>query len=370
MRFVIFGLTVSSSWGNGHATLWRGLLKALSARGHTITFYEKDVPYYAETRDGWQPPPSVDVRLFGSLTDVRDVAKRELSEADIAMVTSYCGEGAAACELVLQSNARLKVFYDLDTPVTLHTLALGERVPYLPDDGLAGFEIVLSYTGGHALQELQTRLGAQRVAPLYGWVDPEIHCPTEPRAEFRSELSYLGTYAADRQAALKELFVRAAHALPGVRFAVGGAQYPESFPWAENIFFVRHLPPALHPAFFCSGRATLNVTRQTMAKHGYCPSGRLFEAAACGTPIMTDVWEGLETFFHLETEILPVRTGEDVLARLTLSDAELLRIAEAARARTLQQHTAAVRAVELERILDEATTGQVHSIEPDSVGFA
>lgn len=357
MRFMIFGLTVSSSWGNGHATLWRGLLKALAARRHTVTFYEKDVPYYARTRDGWPSPPNVKLRLFSSLADIRNEVKRELSETDVAIVTSYCAEGAAACELVLQSNAGMKAFYDLDTPVTLSALVSGAHVPYLPSDGLTKFDIVFSYTGGRALQELQTRLGARRVAPLYGWVDPDVHCPAAPRTEFHSELSYLGTYAADRQSALEELFVRTAHARPQARFAIGGAQYPDSFPWAENIFFVRHLPPALHPAFFCSGRATLNVTRQSMAAHGYCPSGRLFEAAACGTPILTDVWEGLDSFFGLGTEILPVRTSEDVLEALALSDAELARIAESARARTLQEHTAAARALELERILEEAAAG-------------
>jgi len=355
MRFVIFGLTVSSSWGNGHATLWRGLLKALAARGHTIIFYEKDVPYYAATRDGWPLPAGVRLRLFSSLTDIWDEANRELSGADVTIVTSYCGDGPGICELVLRSGAGLKVFYDLDTPVTLHALASGENVSYLPRDGLVQFDIVLSYTGGRVLNELQTQLGARVVAPLYGWVDPDIHRPAKTIPEFRSALSYLGTYAKDRQEVLEELFVQTAFARPAERFVIGGAQYPDSFPWAENIFFVSHLPPALHPEFFCSGRATLNVTRRAMAAQGYCPSGRLFEAAACGTPIITDVWEGLENFFRFGTEILPVRTSRDVLAALALSDAELARIAEAAQARTLQQHTATVRAMELERILDEAT---------------
>ena len=370
MRFVIFGLTVSSSWGNGHATLWRGLLKALSARGHAVTFYEKDVPYYAATRDGWPPPANVELRLFGSLADLRHEAEHELSGADVAMVTSYCGEGADACDLVFESSAALKVFYDLDTPVTLDALQSGAKVPYLPSGGLAGFDLVLSYTGGRALTELTTRLGARRVSPLYGWVDPEIHCPAAPRAEFRSELSYLGTYAADRQRVLEELFVRTARAQSGSRFAIGGAQYPDSFPWAENIFFVRHLPPALHPAFFCSSRATLNVTRQAMAAYGYCPSGRIFEAAACGAPIVTDVWEGLDSFFAPGSEILPVRTSEDVQAVLALSDVELKRIAEAARVRTLKEHTAAARAIELERILNEANAvnaKESSGIEPESV---
>jgi spore maturation protein CgeB len=215
---------------------------------------------------------------------------------------------------------------------------------------LGEFDLVLSYTGARALEELTTRLGARRVAPLYGWVDSEIHLPVPPMEEFRSELCYLGTFAADRQRALESLFVNAARSRPAKRFAIGGAQYPEDFPWTPNIFFVRHLPPSLHPAFFCSARATLNVTREAMARYGFCPSGRLFEAAACGTPILSDCWEGLDTFFNPGTEILPVNETSDVLDALSLSDKELAAIATAARERTLQCHTAVQRVLELETI--------------------
>jgi spore maturation protein CgeB len=361
MHFVIFGLTLSSSWGNGHATLWRGLLKALAARGHTAVFYEKDVSYYRDTRDGWEPPAGVHLQLYTELADIAPEAKRELAHADVAIVTSYCPDGRAASSLLLGSSARLKVFYDLDTPVTLDALRSGAPVTYLPEAGLADFDLVLSYTGGRALDELQSRLGAQRVAPLYGWVDPEIHRPADPVEEFRSSLSYLGTYAADRQPALVELFVQPAHARPTDRFVIGGAQYPQDFPWASNIYFVRHLPPWLHPAFFCSGRATLNVTRRAMADYGFCPSGRLFEAAACGTPILTDTWEGLDTFFTPSTEILPVTNTTDVLQALSLTDAELQAIGHAARERTLAEHTATSRAKELERILESTYGGELQS---------
>ena len=217
---------------------------------------------------------------------------------------------------------------------------------------------MLSYTGGRALEELRTRLGARSVAPLYGWVDPELHLPRPAMEEFRAELSYLGTFASDRQVALEELFVRPAQARSDVRFVIGGAQYPDDFPWSANIHFVRHLPPALHPAFFCSCRATLNVTRRAMAAYGHCPSGRLFEAAACGAAILTDVWQGLETFFSPGNEVLAVASSDDVLAGLRLSDGELQRIAQAGRARVLEEHTASSRAITLERILD--SLGQSH----------
>lgn len=359
MRIVIFGLTLSSSWGNGHATLWRGLLKALARQGHSILFYEKDVSYYAENRDGWQPPARIELRLYNSLEEVTPKVRWELAQADLAIVTSYCPEGAAVSRLLLDSAATTKVFYDLDTPVTLDALNSGVRPTYLPAQGLGEFDVVLSYTGGRALDELEDKLGAKRVAPLYGWVDPDIHYPTSASDEFRCTLSYLGTYAADRQQALETLFIKVAMAHTESRFLIGGAQYPDNFPWVENIYFVRHMPPSSHPQFFCSSRATLNVTRGAMAAYGYCPSGRLFEAAACGTAIVTDVWEGLGDFFHLGSEVLPVTSTAEVLAAISLSDRELKMIAEAARVRTLEEHTADSRARELEGIVERVYANEL-----------
>jgi spore maturation protein CgeB len=359
MHFVVFGLCISSSWGNGHATLWRGLVKALVRRGHTLSFYEKDVPYYASTRDGWIPPAGVRVCLYSAFEDVVENIKSELAYTDVALSTSYCSDGISASRILLDSAVPIKAFYDLDTPVTLDSVCSGASVPYLPAEGLGSFDLVLSYTGGRALTELQLKLGARLVAPLYGWVDIETHAPASSVNEFRSELCYLGTFAADRQMALDELFVQAARRQPHKRFAIGGAQYPDDFPWTPNIFFVRHLPPSLHPAFFCSARATLNVTRQAMAQYGFCPSGRLFEAAACGTPILSDSWEGLNWFFELGKEILPVRCTDDVLAALSLSDGELREIAAAARTKSLENHTAARRVLELEAICEA-----VHNSQP------
>lgn len=363
MRLVIFGLTVSSSWGNGHATLWRGMLKALAARGHKATFYEKDVPYYASTRDGWSVPDGIAVRLYADLNEIAREAARACDGADVVIITSYCPDGRRLSQLAVDSRAALKVFYDLDTPVTLNALSTGANVSYLPSHGLSDFDVVLSYTGGRALAELQTRLGARWVQPLYGWVDPDLHRLAAAMPEFASDLSYLGTYAEDRQRTLEELFLKTARANPDRRFAIGGAQYPEHFPWVENIFFVRHLPPALHPAFFSSSRVTLNVTRQAMAAYGFCPSGRLFEAAACGTPLVTDTWNGLDDFFSFGTEILPANTSADVQAVLQLTDEELQRIAASARERTLAEHTAAARAITLESILEQAVRGDACSVE-------
>jgi spore maturation protein CgeB len=353
MKLVIFGLTISSSWGNGHATLWRGLCRALAERGHRVIFFEQDRSYYAAHRD-YHEVPGGRLQLYSSWSDALPVAHHELKDADVGMVTSYCGDGIAATELLGESNARLRIFYDLDTPVTLEALERGHGVDYIGPRGLVDFDLVLSYTGGQALELLQRRLGARRVAPLYGSVDPTVHRPVLPETRFAADLSYLGTYAADRQETLEALFIEPARRLPEQRFVIGGAQYPAEFPWAPNIYFVQHLEPAQHPAFFSSSRLTLNVTRRAMKAMGYCPSGRLFEAAACGTPLLSDTWEGLEQFFTPNSEILIAQTSEDTVNALQLSDAALRRIARQARERVLNEHTALHRVFELECAIESA----------------
>lgn len=350
MKLVIFGLAVSSSWGNGHAVLWRALIRAFGTLGHHTVFFERDVPYYAQNRD-LTVLEGGRLVLYDDWEEVLPEAKRELAGADAGIVTSYCPDALAATELVLGSPA-FHLFYDLDTPVTLSQLAQGRPVSYIGPDGLAPFDLVLSYTGGAALTGLHSRLGAKRVAPLYGSVDPDHYRPAAPERP-RAALSYLGTYAADRQSALETLFVEPARRRPDDGFIIGGAQYPADFPWGVNVFFWRHVAAHQHPRFYASARSTLNVTRRAMAAHGWCPSGRLFEAAACGTPIVSDCWEGLEQFFAPEREIIVVRTTEDVLAALEHSDTELSRIGAAARDRVLTGHTAARRATELETLLSQ-----------------
>lgn len=350
MRIVIFGLTISSSWGNGHATIWRGLLAALAARGHDISFYEKDVPWYAENRD-MTDPPGVALRLYKSWGEALETALPELRRADVCMVTSYCPDGLAASDLVVRSGGGLRVFYDLDTPVTLEALSRGERVPYMSPGGLGEFDLVLSYTGGSALRELRGRLGAKRAAALYGSVDPSVHRPRAVPDICRADMSYLGTYAADRQQALEDLFIGAARRLPSMTFLIGGPLYPKDFPWLENISYIQHIDPPRHSVFYCSSRLTLNVTRGAMAKMGYCPSGRLFEAAACGTPVLSDNWEGLERFFEPGREIIIASETGDAVRALGRDPEELQAIGLEARRRALKDHTAARRAEEFERII-------------------
>lgn len=356
MKVVIFGLTISSAWGNGHATLWRGLCRGLHALGHEVVFFERDTSYYAAHRD-MHSAPWCRLELYSSWDDVTPAARRELAGADVGIVTSYCPDGRESSRLVCESNLARRVFYDLDSPVTLEQLRRGEPVAYLPDEGLGAFDLVLSYAGGATLDELRRYLGARAVAPLYGSVDPDVHRPVPGRPELQNDLSYLGTYAADRQPVLERLFLDAARARPERRFALAGSQYPADFPWMANTLYFWHMPPGDHAALFCSSRLTLNITRAAMAARGYCPSGRLFEAAACGTPIVTDWWEGLDSFFEPGSEVLIAHETGDVLAALDLTDDERTRIGAAARERTLAAHTAGARARELERLLEPSWCG-------------
>jgi spore maturation protein CgeB len=352
MRIVIFGLTVSSSWGNGHATLWRGLCNSLSQQGHEVTFFEKDVPYYANHRDlVWTE--KYRLVLYPSWESARPLAQAAVENCDAAVTTSYCPDARDACDLILSSPA-IKVFYDLDTAVSIENQRAHGSVDYIPSYGLSDFDLVLSYVGGRALDELQQLFGAKQVAPLYGSVDPDVHRPVGPSSHYDSDLSYLGTYAADRQPALEELFLKPAHRLPKRKFVLGGALYPDDFPWNENVWFVRHVPPPEHPAFYCSSRATLNVTRGAMANFGYCPSGRLFEAAACETPVVSDTWEGLSEFFEPGREILAVSSADDVVSAIQLGRDELRQVGKAARERVLNAHTAMHRAREFVGLVEAA----------------
>jgi spore maturation protein CgeB len=355
MRLAIFGLSISSSWGNGHATLWRGLCRALVAAGHEVTFFERDVPWYANARD-WAAGPGAagDLVLYADWSEARPRVVRELRAADVAVVTSFCPDALAARDAILDDGGPVPVFYDLDSPVTLERLASGEDVPWVDGRGYADYSLVLSYAGGPVLAALEERLDAKSTAPLYGHVDPDVHRPVPKEPRYAADLCWLGTWAADRQAALDRLFLAPARAAPGRRFLIAGAQYPPDFPWGENVWFIPHLPPPEHAAFLCSARLALNVTRASMAATGWCPSGRLFEASACGATLLTDTWPGLEAFYRPGLEILTASAPEDTLAALARDDAELARIGRAARERTLDEHTSAHRAGQLIAALERA----------------
>ncbi|MFT3917477.1 MAG: glycosyltransferase [Anaeromyxobacteraceae bacterium] len=343
LHLVAFGLTASSTWGNGHATLWRGLAAALARLGHHLTFFERDVPWYASHRDLTELPGGT-LRLHAGLEGIHAEAARVVAEADVAIVTSYCPDAALASALVLEAPRPVRCFYDLDTGVTLARLEAGEPVPWLPPGGLGGFDLVLSFTAGRALEVLKDRLGARRTAALCGFADPAVHRPAPAEGAFRGDCSYLGTYAPERQPGLEALFLAPADRLPARTFVLAGAMYGDGFPWRPNVRWVRHLEPALHPAFFCSSPLTVNVTRPEMAAAGHGPSPRLFEAAGCGVPVLTDAFPGVEAFFAPGEEILVARGPEEAAAAVAMPREALARVGRRARERFLAEHTADARA--------------------------
>jgi spore maturation protein CgeB len=346
LSVVIFGLSITSSWGNGHATTYRGLVRELVRRGHQVTFVERDVPWYATTRDLPDPPYGT-THLYASLAEAKDRFAALVRDADLVVVGSYVPEGVAVGQWVTATARGLTAFYDIDTPVTLAKLARGDE-EYLSAGLIPRYGLYLSFTGGPVLTHLERRLGSPMARPLYCSVDPELYFP-DPAAEIRWDLGYMGTYSDDRQPVLDRLLVSPARALPAARFVVAGPQYPDTIAWPENVERIDHLAPHEHRAFYNAQRFTLNVTRADMVRAGWSPSVRLFEAAACGVPIVSDPWAGLDHFFRPGEEILIARSAEESLAILTgTGDGQRRRIGGRARRRVLTSHTAATRAAELE----------------------
>ena len=344
LNCVFLGLTITSTWGNGHATTYRGLLKELSRRHHKVTFLERDVPWYASNRE-LEKLPYCDVVLYESLDELNERFAPLIREADIVVVGSYVPEGTAVGRLVTSIAGNATAFYDIDTPVTLANLKKG-KCEYLSRDLIRKYSLYLSFTGGPTLDFIEQKLGSSCARPLYCSVDPALYYP-EPAAP-RWSVAYLGTYAADRQPALETLLLSVARQEDNHKFAVAGPQYPAEIEWPSNVERIEHLPASEHRRFYNSQAFTLNVTRQDMVKAGFSPSVRLFEAAACGVPILTDEWPGLDTFFQPHSEILPVRSSAGVTSYLRMPVEQRLVIAENARWRTLRFHTAGVRAEEFE----------------------
>jgi spore maturation protein CgeB len=351
VKLVVLGLSLSSAWGNGHATTYRALLRAFADRGHEILFLERDVPWYAAHRD-LPEPDFCRLELYQSPADLEARWREAVAGADAVIVGSYVPDGVAVGRWV-QSVARgVTAFYDIDTPVTLAKLAAGDH-EYVSPEIIPGYDLYLSFTGGPTLRRIEQAFGAKAARALYCSVDAEAYAPLDVPA--RWDLSYLGTYSPDRQPTLNELLIEVARRAPDLRFCVGGPQYPVDIVWPSNVERLEHVAPADHPTFYAASRYTLNVTRADMIAAGFSPSVRLFEAAACGTPIVSDRWEGLDTLLEPGREIVLADSADQVLKLLrSASEPDRRAMAKAARDRILAQHTAVHRAAELDALLAAA----------------
>lgn len=351
MDIVILGLSVTSSWGNGHATTYRSLIRGLAARGHRVLFLERDVPWYAENRD--QPrPPGARTEIYGSLPELFQIYEAAVKAADLAIVGSYVPDGVAVGNWVLSTARGIVAFYDIDTPVTLDRLAAG-NCEYLTPDLIRRYHLYLSFTGGPTLRFIENEFGSPMARPLYCSVDTDLYRPLWRNPVWH--LGYLGTWSEDRQRSLEQLMLEPARRWPEGRFAVAGPLYPEDIPWPANVERKIHLSPQEHAGFYGAQRFTLNITRDAMKRAGYSPSVRLFEAAACGVPIVSDWWPGLDTIFEPGREILLSNGADDTLRILRdISDVDRARVGAAARLRVLGAHTPEKRALQLESHFEEA----------------
>jgi spore maturation protein CgeB len=354
MKITIFGLSITSSWGNGHATTFRALCSALHRRGYKIVFFERNLEWYENNRD-LPEPPYCEVKLYDDWKLALPVVREHLRDSDIAMVGSYFPDGILALDEVLASNVPVKTFYDIDTPITLSGLRDQGNTDYLLRRQLPALDIYFTFTGGPVIAELESRFRVPLAVPLYCSVDPERHRELPPIPDFACDLSYMGTYATDRQPKIEEFLCVPARHLPDRNFLVAGPQYPHSVKWPANVRRIMHLEPRYHAALYCSSRMTLNVTRRDMVIAGYSPSVRLFEAAACAATIVSDNWPGLDSFFAPGKEILLPVDHTDVLRYLCdYDDSELRRIGRAARERVLVSHSNQERAREFEQALEMA----------------
>jgi spore maturation protein CgeB len=344
LDIVIIGLSLSSSWGNGHATTFRALIRGLKEEGHRVLFLERDVPWYANQRD-LPDPDFCTLRYYSSVGELVSNYGDKIRTADAVIIGSYVPDGVAVIDAVAALEPKRLCFYDIDTPVTLARLDRGEE-EYLKREQISLFDGYFSFSGGEVLERLERDYQARKAIDLYCSVDAARYRNTGEA--FQWDLGYLGTYSPDRQPVLERLLIEPARALPHMRFVVAGPQYPADIEWPINVERIDHLPPDEHPNFYSRQRFTLNVTRADMIAAGWSPSVRLFEAAACGTPIISDFWRGLDELLPDGEALLIAREASDVVEALSgIDENRRDAIAKAAREIVMRSHTGLARSRQL-----------------------
>jgi spore maturation protein CgeB len=354
MRIAFYGSSLLSSYWNGAATYYRGLLADLARRGHRITFYEPDAFGRQEHRD-IDPPDWAEVRVWPATAEGLRAVLAEAATADVVVKAS--GVGVFDTELLegVLRNAgpgAVRVFWDVDAPATLAELQeAGDGHPLRRL--LPSLDLVLTYGGGPPVVERYEGFGARRCVPIYNALDPETHHPAPPDPRFAADLSFLGNRLPDREARVEEFFLRAAATLPDRFFLIGGNGW-ETKPMPSNVRHIGHVSTRDHNAFNASATAVLNIARDSMAAVGFSPATRVFEAAGAGACLITDAWVGLELFLAPGTEVLVARDGREVAEHLAALTPERARaVGEAARARILAEHTYVRRGAAVDALLRE-----------------
>jgi len=351
LDIAFFGSSLVSAYWNGAATYYRGLVRALAERGHAVTFYEPDAFGRQQHRD-LDDPDWARVVVYPGDPDGALAAMEQARRADLVVKAS----GVGACDslleeaaLELRRSSTMVVFWDVDAPATLDRLAAD------PEDAfhrlVPRFDLVLTYGGGPPVVDAYERLGARQCVPIYNALDPTTHYPVTPEPRFESDLAFLGNRLPDREARVEAFFLSAALALPELRFLLGGSGWDDK-PLPRNVTSLGHVYTRDHNAFNVSPRAVLNVSRESMARYGYSPATRVFEAAGAGACLITDAWRGIDLFLEPGREILVAEDGLEVAAHVQRLTPTLARsTGRAARGRILAEHTYAHRAAQVEALL-------------------
>lgn len=363
MNIAFFASSLVSAYWNGAATYYRGMVRALHERGHQVTFYEPDAFGRQQHRD-MDDPPWARVVVYSAETEAEVLRTVEQARgADLVVKASGVGVHDALLEkavLDLQGPGTLVAFWDVDAPATLdrmHGDAADPLRALVPR-----YDLVLTYGGGEPVRSAYLGLGARECVPIYNALDPATHHPVKPDARFEGDLGFLGNRLPDREARVEQFFLHAAERLPQRRFLLGGSGWQDK-PMPANVNYLGHVYTADHNAFNCTPRAVLNISRESMARYGFSPATRVFEAAGAAACLITDAWEGLEQFFEPGREMLVARDGDEVAAHVEALDADSARrVGQAAYARVLAEHTYAHRAAQLDALLQGRTAAPMAEV--------
>jgi spore maturation protein CgeB len=352
MNIAFFASSLVSAYWNGAATYYRGMVRALHERGHRVTFFEPDAFGRQQHRD-LPDPPWAKVVVYPAARDADALnAVEQARAADLVVKASGVGVFDELLELAvldLQRPDCLVAFWDVDAPATLDRMQENAQDPLRAL--VPRYDLVLTYGGGEPVRRAYLALGAKDCIPIYNALDPTTHFPVAPEPRFESQLAFLGNRLPDREARVEEFFLRAAALLPDRKMLLGGSGWQDKA-LPANVQYLGHVYTADHNAFNCTPRAVLNVSRESMARYGFSPATRVFEAAGAAACVITDAWEGLELFFEPGSEMLVARDGEQVAQHLRDLDADAARaVGQAAYRRVLAQHTYAHRAAQLESVL-------------------
>jgi len=355
MKVAFFGSSLVSAYWNGACTYYRGLVRALDARGHRVTFYEPDAFDRQAHRD-IDDPEWAEVVVYEPRDEraVRGVVAGT-AEADVVVKASGVGVHDALLEEAVAEleGPEVRIFWDVDAPATLASMEADAENPLRKLVGR--YDMILTYGGGQPVVDRYAALGARACVPVYNALDPMTHHPEPPRPELACDLAFLGNRLPDREARVEEFFFRAVEALPQRSFLLGGSGWEDRVAGLPNVRYLGHVPPGDHNALNRSALAVLNVSRESMAANGWSPATRVFEAAGAGACLVTDAWDGIEEFLAPGEEVLVARDGAEVAELVEALDPERARqIGEAALERVLAEHTYDRRAQQVEAILTGA----------------